>query len=89
MFWKYLPQILTYFKHLITNAVSEWFNSKIQTIKKMAYSFRNCEDFKIAINFHCVALDLYPVTHIKCLKNRFLNFPFYASLRKDDLLLKN
>ena len=63
MFRKYLSQILTYFKHRITNAVSEGLNSKIQTIKKMAYGFRNRRNFKIAIYFHCGGLDLYPVTH--------------------------
>jgi len=63
MFRKYLAQILTYFKHRITNAVSEGLNSKIQTIKKMAYGYRNRRNFKVAIYFHCGALDLYPVTH--------------------------
>lgn len=63
MFRKYLSQILTYFKHRITNAVSEGLNSKIQTIKKMAYGVRNRQNFKIAICFHCGGLDLYPVTH--------------------------
>lgn len=63
MFRKYLAQILTYFRHRITNAVSEGLNSKIQTIKKMAYGYRNRQNFKVAIYFHCGALDLYPVTH--------------------------
>ena len=63
MFRKYLAQILTYFTHRITNAVSEGLNSKIQTIKKMAYGYRNRQNFKIAIYFHCGSLNLYPVTH--------------------------
>jgi hypothetical protein len=29
----------------------------------MAYGFRNRENFKIAIYYHCGGLDLYPVTH--------------------------
>jgi transposase len=57
-----LTNILTYCKHRITNAVSEGLNSKIQTIKKMAYGFRNKENFKTAIFFHCGGLDLYPAT---------------------------
>jgi len=65
MFRKYLRQILTYFRHRITNAVSEGLNSKIETIRKMAYGFRNREHFKIAIYFHCGGLNLYPVTHRK------------------------
>jgi transposase len=63
MFRKYLPNILTYLKHRITNAVSEGINSTIQTIKKMACGFRNRERLKIAIYFHCGGLDLYPGTH--------------------------
>ncbi len=54
--------MLTYFKHRITNAVSEGLNSKIQTIKKRAYGFRNRENFKTAIYFHCGGLDLYPAS---------------------------
>ncbi len=60
---RHLPNILTYFAHRISNAVSEGLNSKIQTIKKMAYGFRNPEHFKTAIYFHCGGLDLYPATH--------------------------
>lgn len=48
--------MLTYFAYRITNAVSEGLNSKIQTIKKMAYGFRNPEHFKTAIYFHCGGL---------------------------------
>jgi len=65
MFRKYLSNILTYYAHPITNAVSEGLNSKIQTINKMAYGFRNREHFKTAIYFHCGGLKLYPVTHGK------------------------
>lgn len=54
---------MTYFTHRITNAVSEGINSKIQTIKKMAYGFRNRDNFKTAIFFHCGGLALYPATH--------------------------
>lgn len=63
MFRKYLNNIMTYFIHPITNAVSEGINSKIQTILKMAYGFRNREHLKTAIYFHCGGLQLYPVTH--------------------------
>ncbi len=65
MVHRHLDNVLTYFKHRITNAASEGLNSKIQTIKQMACGFRNPEHFKIAIYFHCGGLDLYPsqVTH--------------------------
>ena len=63
MLKRHLPNVLTYFAHRVTNAVSEGLNSKIQTIKKMAYGFRNPEHFRTAIYFHCGGLDLYPATH--------------------------
>ena len=63
MFRKYLDNIMTYFIHPITNAVSEGINSKIQRISKMAYGYRNREHLKTAIYFHCGGLQLYPVTH--------------------------
>lgn len=56
----HLPNILTFFKHRITNAVAEGLNSKIQMVKQMACGFRNREHFKTAIYFHCGGLDLYP-----------------------------
>lgn len=43
-FKRHLSQILNYVRHRITNAVSEGLNSKIQTIKKKAYGFRNREN---------------------------------------------
>jgi transposase len=56
----HLPNILTYYTHRVTNAVSEGINSAIQTIKKRAFGFRNPANFKTAIYFHCGGLDLYP-----------------------------
>ena len=57
---RHLPNILTYFKHRITNSVTEGLNSKIQTVKQMACGFRNREHYRKAILFHCGGLDLYP-----------------------------
>jgi transposase len=65
MLKRHLTNVLTYFKHRITNAVSEGLNSKIQAVKKQAYGFRNREHFKLAIYFHCGGLNLYPATHVK------------------------
>jgi transposase len=62
-FKRHLSQMLNYVRHRITNTVSEGLNSKIQTIKKKAYGFRNRENFKTSIFFHCGGLNLYPVTH--------------------------
>jgi transposase len=61
----YLSSILNYFSHRMTNAVAEGLNSKIQGILKSAYGYRNRENFKIAVYFHCGGLSLYPVTHAK------------------------
>ena len=55
----HLSNILTYFKHRITNSVTEGLNSKIQTVKQMACGFRNREHYRKAILFHCGRLDLY------------------------------
>lgn len=58
---RHLHNVMTFFTHRITNAVSEGLNSKIQTIKKRAYGFRNSDNFKTAIYFHCGGLQLYPI----------------------------
>ena len=64
---RHLPNVLTYFKHPITNAVAEGLNSKIATVQKRACGFRNHDNFKIAVYFHCGGLNLYPAraTHSK------------------------
>ena len=61
---RHINNILTYCEHRITNATSEGLNSKIQTVKKMAYGFRSKENFKAAIYFHCGGLSLYPTHEI-------------------------
>jgi transposase len=63
MIQRHLQGVLNFFAYRVTNAVAEGLNSKIQTIKKMAYGFRNREHFKTAIFFHCGGLQLYPATH--------------------------
>jgi transposase len=64
---RHLPNVLTYFTHRITNAVAEGLNSKIATVQKRACGYRNPDNFKIAVYFHCGGLGLYPatVTHTK------------------------
>jgi transposase len=57
---RHIENILTYYQHPVTNAMSEGLNSQIQKIKSMACGFRNLEHFKTAIYFHCGGLDLYP-----------------------------
>jgi transposase len=57
---RHIDNILTYYQHPVTNAMSEGLNSKIQKIKSMACGFRNIEHFKTAIYFRCGGLELYP-----------------------------
>jgi transposase len=57
---RHLPNVLTYFKHRITNAAAEGLNSKVATIQKRACGYRNPERFKIAVYFHCGGLNLWP-----------------------------
>lgn len=52
--------VVTYIKHGITNAVAEGLNSKIQVLKSAARGFRNFANYRIAILFHCGALDMLP-----------------------------
>jgi transposase len=64
MIKRHLYGVMNFFSAArITNAAAEGLNSKIQTIKKMAYGFRNRDHFKTAIFFHCGGLQLYPATH--------------------------
>lgn len=58
---RHLKEILAYFRHRITNAMSEGINSKIQHLKASARGFRNFENFRTAILFYCGKLDLYPL----------------------------
>jgi len=60
MIKRHLDNILTYFKHRITNAVAEGLNSKIQQVKSAARGFRNFKNFRIAILFYCGKLNMYP-----------------------------
>lgn len=60
MMRRYLENILTYLKHRITNAVTEGLNAKIQWIRYCSRGFRNRENFKMAILFHCGGLDMEP-----------------------------
>jgi transposase len=60
MLKKHLPGLLSYFRHAITNATSEGFNSKIQHLKSAARGFRNFAHFRTRILFFCGKLELKP-----------------------------
>lgn len=55
-----LANVVSYCTHRITNAVAEGMNSKIMAIKRRVGGYRNKENFKTAIFFHCGGLELYP-----------------------------
>lgn len=56
----HLGGLLTYFKHRITNALTEGFNSKIQAIKADARGFRRFGNYRTRILFFCGKLDMRP-----------------------------
>ena len=56
----HLKNLLTYFVHPITNALTEGFNSRIQAIKSAARGFRNFENYRTRILFFCGKLELMP-----------------------------
>jgi transposase len=58
----HLPGILAYYKHRVTNALAEGTNSKIEWIKNTARGYRNWENLKAAILFHCGGLELSNVS---------------------------
>lgn len=60
MMKRYLYGILQYTRHRLMNAKSEGMNSRIQLIKHRARGYRNRENFRIAILFHCGGLDMDP-----------------------------
>ena len=55
-----LPNILTWFQHPISNAVSEGMNSRIQNLKSNARGFRSFDNYKTRILFFCGKLNLKP-----------------------------
>ncbi len=57
---RYLYGILQYARHPFTNARTEGMNSKIQLIKHRARGYRNRDNFRIAILFHCGGLNMDP-----------------------------
>jgi transposase len=59
----HLQNVLTYFKHRITNAGSEAINTVVQMLKKRAFGYRNFANFRTVILFRCGGLNLYPATH--------------------------
>lgn len=60
MIKSHLDNILTYFKHRISNATAEGLNSKIQTVKSNARGYRSFDGFRNSILFYCGGLEMAP-----------------------------
>ena len=58
----HLAGLLSYFRHRVTNATAEGFNSRIQSIKSAARGFRSFKNYRLRILFYCGKLDLMPIT---------------------------
>ena len=56
----HLDGILSYFRHRVTNATAEGFNSRIQSIKSAARGFRSFQNYRLRILFYCGKLNLMP-----------------------------
>ena len=59
----HLPNILTYFKHGISNAAAEGLNSIIQTVKSNARGYRSFDGFRSSILFYCGGLEMARELH--------------------------
>jgi transposase len=60
MIIRHFDNIITWWKHRISNGFSEGINSVIQEVKTVARGFRNFENYRTAILFFCGKLALYP-----------------------------
>lgn len=60
MLKNHLDGILSYFRHRVTNATAEGFNSRIQSIKSAARGFRSFTNYRLRILFYCGKLKLMP-----------------------------
>ena len=67
MIERHLTNVLTYFKHRVTNATSEGINAGVQLLSSRARGFRNFANFRVAILFRHGALNLYPNAHAQVL----------------------
>jgi transposase len=59
-FRKHWRNIVTYFRHRLSNAVAEGINSRIQYLIQKACGYRNRKRFTRDVFFHLGGLDLYP-----------------------------
>jgi len=60
MLKKHLGGLLSYFRHPTTNAITEGFNSRIQSIKSAARGFRSFANYRLRVLFYCGKLQMMP-----------------------------
>ena len=60
LFKKHWANIVTFFRHHLSNALAEGINSRIQQLIQKACGYRNRERFKRDVLFHLGCLNLYP-----------------------------
>jgi transposase len=60
MIKRHLDNLLTCFRHPVTNAKSEAFDSRVQWLKSAARGFRLFANYRIRIPFYCGRLDMKP-----------------------------
>jgi transposase len=62
---KRLENVLSWFRHPISNGTAEGFHSIIQSLKSAARGFRNFANYRTHILFFCGKLKLLPesITH--------------------------
>lgn len=60
MLHRHLPDLVSYFRHGITNAASEGYNSVIQALRYAARGFRSFDNYRTRILFARGKLQLKP-----------------------------
>ena len=60
MLKRHLDGLLSYFRHRITNSITEGFNSRIQSIKSAARGFRSFTNYRLRVLFYCGKLKMMP-----------------------------
>lgn len=61
LFKTHWANIVTYFRHHLSNALAEGINSRIQHLIQQACGYRNRDRFKRDVLFHLGGLDLHPI----------------------------
>jgi transposase len=61
MIRRHLPNVLTYHRHRIHKRGARSCERNDPAGQETARGFRNADNFKTAIYFHCGGLDLYPL----------------------------